>query len=479
MIARQRADAGGTLLRLFAIEARRTIAPWFAPLLLAFAWLTLSDGLKPQVVVWFWIGSSVKIAQAVAFIGPCCAGVAAWMAGCEHRQGLDDLLAMTPRPAIARTLATWAATTLWGLLAYAVIAAAIMALTAQRATWGGPEGWPILIGALAIPAHAALGYALGRACPGRFTAPLVAIGSFTTQIMLGLVVNNTRPTLYRARFLSPLAPPETSVWYGLHPVVAPRQGVLLLGLAGCGLAALALVLSRGRSRRAAFATLLSLALVGGGAGATFAATPQFGTFATDLSYYAAFETRPYTPVCSADPLVVCVHPAYQPLLADLSRRANDFAAPLLGLPGMPTRAEQVARDGRAASGARTAGAIRFMIFTPTNYFANDTWVTDSAARQLANCAIQNCFQYADHVGPAPPVGLVDDGARQVIVEWLNAQTRPVPMEQVGVCRPPVRQSAHCQAALRFSRLGVAEQRAWLTANFAALREGRVRLADLP
>ena len=47
---------------------------------------------------------------------------------------------------------------------------------AQAATWGGPPIWPVAAGAVSLTAVCALAFTLGALFPGRFTAPIAAVG---------------------------------------------------------------------------------------------------------------------------------------------------------------------------------------------------------------------------------------------------------------------------------------------------------------
>ena len=125
----------------------------------------------------------------LAFASPV-AGAAAWMGSRENRRRTTDLVSITARPRPARLLAIWAATTCWALVAYLACVIVVYGVTARQATWGGPLWWPAVVAAATLPALAALGLAAGSLLPGRFTAPVVAIGAFfvlalSTQLIRG------------------------------------------------------------------------------------------------------------------------------------------------------------------------------------------------------------------------------------------------------------------------------------------------------
>jgi len=185
------------IVRMVRIEARRNVVVLLLPILAAIAWLQARNGLQTPVVVWPQV--TVQARDWIVYLGPFVAAAAAWMGARERRHGMEDLLATTPCPVWQRRAATWTATTLWGLLAYGAVAVGILAYGATRATWGAPLAWPfcwpLLIGLLALPAHAAVGFALGRYAPSRYT-PLVAIALLLVQAYVGGAIGEgARPGL--------------------------------------------------------------------------------------------------------------------------------------------------------------------------------------------------------------------------------------------------------------------------------------------
>ena len=114
----------------------------------------------------------------VADFGPFAAGLAAWVASREGRRKTGDLLATTVRPAWARQASALGATLFWLLLTFLAGVAAIYIDTALQATWGGPPLWPVAVGAVEVVTFAVIGFTAGALFPGRFTAPLAAIGTF-------------------------------------------------------------------------------------------------------------------------------------------------------------------------------------------------------------------------------------------------------------------------------------------------------------
>ncbi len=312
---------------LLRIEARRTIGLWVWPLFVGLALLlAYGDGLAWKITL--WVQASVLVRDGLLIIGPALGGAAAWMGGRERRRKMDDLLATTTRPALARRSITWAATALWGLLAYAVAGAYVLALAVRHTDWGGPVAWPMLVGLVAVPAYGAVGYALGSLLPSRFTAPFVAIALLTVpvQVGYGMGANTFGPTtkpsaLDALHYLSPVATLDASVWYGVRPDVGWPQALFLLGLIGLALGGLALRGERGRAGWGILLTggvlvVVAVAILLGASPPSAVLLQASHTTNAPFPLLARYDRPiPYTPVCAGTPVPVCVHPAYQSYLA--------------------------------------------------------------------------------------------------------------------------------------------------------------------
>lgn len=447
--------------RLLLVELRRTPALWLLPPLLFLCFRTYGDRFTSPVPL--WILSSVAIGQAATIVGPPLGGIAAWMAGRERRRGAGELLATTARPTLARLVPTWAATTGWGLLSYALFALGGGVETARRATWGTPDLWIILAGAAAIIASIAIGFAIGAIVPGRFVAPLVALGLLIGEYAL-VIVSWNRPAVASWRYLSPVAALDPTVWFGGRPAIAPILVMVYLGIIVCTWALCALWLARFQAMRAWMALALALIILAGGTAQILTRVPTEGP--TPGGWYSGATLLPYTPVCLGAPVEVCVHPAYRPWLDKLSVDLNTLLAPLVGVPGMPLRAEQVPPDGRAIGVA------------PIVPFPLDYRNLYDAEQYAIECAVFDCAANFQFVPPVPRVSGGD--ARAAIARWLRLRIGRAPEGPYSRnCLARSGQDTPCAAADRFAALDSAAQHAWLIAHFADLRAGRLTLEDLP
>ncbi|MGH2531089.1 MAG: hypothetical protein ACRDJW_02170 [Thermomicrobiales bacterium] len=128
--------------RLLWMEVRRNERLWLFPLVVVvyrFIAVPLPpfDGQAIEGTARFWPESSMVARNAVGLLTPITGATAAWAASREHRRGMEDLIATTPRPAMGRNLTQIGATALLGLSAFGVLAAVILGRTAMSTTWGG------------------------------------------------------------------------------------------------------------------------------------------------------------------------------------------------------------------------------------------------------------------------------------------------------------------------------------------------------
>ena len=432
-----------TTLGLLRLEVRRNIGLLCFPLLVALG-VSLARARMPQGV-WIWSETSIALREPLMLLGPLMAGVAAWMAARTQRCRIDELLTTTPHSPTGRNLVLWAGTMVWGLLAYAIVAAGLLTVTAQRATWGAPAPAPIIQGALAVVAYATLGYAIGCYLPFRLTTPLVAVGMYVLQYVPVLWYGS--PLLY----LSPFMGDGYSFDYAVERGLGVPRALWLLGLGLVGLAAICLREQRTLPRWGAMfgALLITMTSV-----VLLAQVPRL---------QAAPPILPYEPVCAQGEIEVCVHEAYAAVLPDAVTVVEAVTRPLRGIPGAPTRAEQQPGGGELLPD----GTITFQLYHAPK---NDAFAV-SLARGLAvdtkmtfatpsNCINASC----------PAEGNYPQG---VLTWWLEGQSGFMHDQ-----RP--RLDGTGQAALdRFMALDSSAQRQWLEQNFAALRAGQLTLEDLP
>jgi hypothetical protein len=426
-------------LRLFRIEARRSIALWFVlPLAALVAWGTVTT-MHPDGAPTFWARGSVQFGLLCVVAAFIMCGVGAWVAGRGRRRQTEELLRTMPRPASLLDIPILTGTLIWGLVACLLAGALVYVIVDREATWGGPEAAPIVVGLLAIVAGTAVGYLGGASIPSRFAAPLVAV-LFASVVLLA----GTRSTdiAYLSPFaLDPRGFSPYDIFYQPPTIPLAQTALWLAGLTACACAATALW--RRRSALVFGALIAALAIATTGAVLTmqaFAHPPW-------ERIYAGQPLAEYELVCVERSIPVCLHPAYEARLQEYADRIGALVEPLAGVPGGPVRAEQLP----SRNAPRAEGTLEII-------------PSDLVVLQVTYDLVRT-----------PGAGF--NPAQRVIAIWLITRTGASLTDAqafFGAGHPD-----ETAAVARFSALGPDAQRAWLMANFQDLRVGRITIDDLP
>jgi hypothetical protein len=483
--------------RLLRLELRHNAMLWLLPVAAGLFWLTTYRKAMAMPPLWNLRAASVQLGAVLAFACPV-AGAAAWMGSREARRRTTDLVTITARPRWARQLATWAATTFWATVGYLACVAAVYGVTAQQAAWGGPLWWPVAVGAATLSALSAAGFAAGTLVSSRFTAPVVAVAAF---LALGL---STQP-IHGSHSYWQVSPVVTGPWdlgpdsgvgtfYPYLPDLAIAQVMFLSGLTVAVLGALALQGGRGARWLRRFAAVITAAgLLAAGTAVALAGTGKLdahGMIAIPALHDAAND-RPlsYPPVCSHTAIPVCLNPAYTSYLPAAATALTPVLNEIAGLPGAPARISQAAaiyRQGRDSTVTVTRAGpslggrpLAFRLLFPFQLLG-PTMTTGEVAATVRSTA-----------GPAIVAAVVGDGpgatpAQRAVAAALRTSARlpqsvlrtaPTRQRPSGVKVPlPVPVQA---AARRFAALPAPARHAWLVRHLAALRAGRITLAQLP
>jgi len=491
--------------RALRLEFKRNAVPYVLPLLAAvfyFNAVRTADGFPP---VWTLRASTIPdqmLFEFTAFAG----GLAAWAGSRDGRRKTVDLVAATPRPAWARQGIALAGSLGWLLLAYLAGVAVLYVQTALQATWGGPPLWPVFVGAAGVTAVAVIGFTCGVFFPGRFTAPLVAIGVlvlYQTGFREALGVTATSGTY---ALLSPATNPpgvDAGVYHHAAPDLSIVQvmfmggiAVALVGVLGLApeLRQLASARSLG-SPRAALARgdgwllrAVAVILVGSGVAASSTAFALAGTAKPDaaggweipaLHSAAGDRSVPATQDCtSSSGFQICVHPAFGFYLDALAAALDPVAAEIAGLPGVPAGAREVAsvsggqdvQSGIAANPAVfefTAEHVGTMFGQFLGNGQDPVGWREGFQQGLLDAFLTG---RAPHAGPGPaPLG----PAQQAVEDALLTAVRSRPLN------PGATSAGLSAAAQRFAALPASARRAWLAALLAALRAGTITPAQIP
>ena len=515
-------------VRVFRLEIRHSPVLWAIPLLAA---LFLFDAFRTAagfVPVWS-VRASVITTAMIAEFGPLGAGLAAWVASREGRRKTGDLLETTVRPAWARQAAALGATLFWLLLAFGIGVAAVYADTARQATWGGPPVWPVVVGVVEVVTLAVIGFTAGTLVPGRFTAPLVAIGTFVASLVGFHAALKVKPGSSLSALLSPAtAVPQgdAGVFYHVAPDVAIVQ-VMFMG--GISVALLGVLVARSalyqvsyreffsavwRAGRWPFAAAAALLVVGVAASSTAFAltgTARLGVSGWNIPALhdaASDKPIPYTPDCAGTTFTVCVHPAFSAFLGSATAALQPVAAEIAGLPGAPVRAEEVDSGpgyrlgiGTVLLGSASPSILNGAITgTPPVYeYLADADIAPfwGSASIAASGDWRSGFEqefltaFAGKPGtffPTPAQQavitalMVAAGAENKATLTLHSASPALafPQQDDSSGHPVGPSPAQiAAAAVRFGALSPAARHAWLAANLPALRAGTITLAQVP
>jgi hypothetical protein len=487
----------GRLARVLRLEIRRSVVPWAIPLIAA---LFFFDSFRTAVgfaPVWT-VRSSVITSNMITDFGPFAAGLAAWVASREGRRHTGDLLATTVRPAWARQAAALGGTLFWLLLTVLIGVAALYVDTARQATWGGPPVWPVVVGVVEVTTFAVIGFAVGALFPGRFAAPLAAIGPFVIAFIGYRAAVSVKPETGTYALLSPataVPPGDAGVFYHVAPDVSIVQVMFMGGI--CVALVAVVVVVPGRASR--WLWVAGAVLLAAGAAASSTAFALAGTAKLSMSGWdipalhdaASDRPVPYTPDCAGTSFKVCLHPAFSRYLRDVNAALQPVAVEIAGLPGAPVRAEQVASGSgvRSVQGLRVSGTPATGITgTPPVYNISSE---DPLAPLWGNGPMMAISGWGAGFAQefltayvAPPDTFMPSPAQQAVVTAL--------MAAAGVGAPQFPQADNSNgtpvgpspaqigaAATRFQALSSAARRAWLATHLSALRAGKITLARIP
>ena len=482
--------------RLLRLELRHNAMPWMLPVAVGLFWFTTYRKAMAMPPLWYLRAASLHTGTLLAFACPV-AGAAAWMGSRDRRRRTTDLMTTTAQARWARLLVTWTATTCWAIVGYLGCVAILYGVTARQASWGGPLWWPVAVGAASVSALSAAGFAAGTLVTSRFTAPLVAVGAFFALAL------STQPIQGSQSYwqISPVVSgpwdfgpdPGVATFYPYLPDLSIAQVMFLAGLTIAILGALALHAGGGRRLRRTAVACAAAGLLTAGTAVMLAGTGRLDSHGmiAILALHDAANDRPlrYTPVCSRTAIPVCLNPAYTSYLPVTAAALTPVLNEIAGLPGAPARVSQAAATyhqdtGNSVSVSMAGPSLSgtppvFRLLLPLQ-LPGPTMSTSELAAAVRSTA-----------GPALVASVVGDGlgatpAQRAVAAALrtsaglpeavlrSAPTRQRPNGAIVPLPAPVQ-----AAARRFAALPAPARHAWLVRHLAALRAGRITLAQLP
>ncbi len=498
-----------TAARLLRIELRRNAMPWILPLIAALFWF---DSYRPStamppfyVLRTFW---NMGQGHTIIDFGPFVAGIAAWMGSRDGRRGMADLVTGTPRPRWAAQLAVWAATAIWAVAAYLACVGIMFAVYAGQGVQGTPPWWWVAVGAAAVTAFSAAGFAVGAYFPSRFAAPLAAFGGFlamSQSSQTGFSHTSGWALILPTNSNGNLQP-DSGMLYRYLPDLPIARIMLLAGLAVAALGLLGLPAGAGsRSLRRAALVITLAGIAAAGTAVGLAGTARVTAHGMDIpALHDAASDQPisYIPVCSrAAGIPVCLSPAYRRYLPELTAALRPVLAEVTGLPGAPARAIQVGaayspNDGQAGQAMTITGrpaVLRMPLgalqlagafgssggdFTEQlEILAAHALVVPGAG---PGTAAQQAVQAALLQGAGMPLATQPHAMSLLgLPSWTQASMGGLAGGQESSSGPGKATGPVYAAARHFAALPAASRHAWLDAHLAGLRSGHVTLAQLP
>lgn len=469
-----------TCLRLLWLEIRRSQGFWLLPFVFGFGIYAPSADQRDLVVLW----RNMSLAALESFLIPASASavLAAWLVGRDRRRRTDDLVSTLPGSGVGRDLLSAFTAAWWGLAGYVGITLWFFGRAVRSGAWGGPDPGLILTGAFGIVAMALMGALVGRLAPGRLS-PLVALAT-CWFLLLGLDSYATSgqdgQQIYPLQLLSPYGlarrAGEVDGVFARHAQSMVPQSLVWLGALSASLV-FALVVLRNRHWMNGVGLVLAVVAV------TLSARPLVQAAEKGFSF-DQLEAISYLPVCDDSGSVrICLHPAYASVLPRTVEDLSEVLGPVAGLDGVPHTLVQrgtlpvVLNPGEAVvEGVGHPTAIFEVVGqlfpapeeTDGQYqhaasqIVIQAWLAERSAKEIVDISVLEMFGFPAEV---PQVWIEDEGSRWSLpADAGQAETVRVAMEA---------------ALSRFSGLSELERRAWLEANWEALRSGEIGLEELP
>jgi hypothetical protein len=480
--------------RLLRIELRHNAMLWLLPVAAVLFWYSGYREIMALPPMWDLRAMTLQNRLLLDLAIPV-TGAAAWMGSREGRRDVTDLLGVTARPRWSRQLTTWAATTAWAEAGCLGCIAVVYVMTARQASWGGPLWWPAAVSAAGVPALTAIGFAAGAWFPGRFVTPLV-----TMAVFFGLGFGTQAASGDHSYWqISPLTagaaelgtPPGVATFYPYRPDLPIAQVMFTAGIAAAVLGGLGLsAAGNGRRLRRLAAVITVAGLGAAGTAVTLAGTGRLGPHGMvvipALHDAASDQPVPYTPQCSRTPIPVCVHPAYTAFLPAVTAAVGSELTELAGLPGAPARINQVPEVYRQGPGndvvaqAERRGPSTFVLpvggpgqpGADSPEFAGQL-VQTLGLTLMSDVILGGSGRAADARPSQAALAVIGGSVR------FPPSAAPRDLAPLAGQLLPAPGSAADRAARRFAALTPAAKRDWLVHHLAALRAGRISLAQLP
>ena len=491
------------VMRMLRLELRHNAMAPMVPVVAVLFWFTTYRRVMAMPPLWNLRAAGLQMYAVIDFVTPL-TGAAAWMGSRESRRRIADAVLITPRARWVRLLATWAATTIWALVAYLGCVAVVYGMTAGQVSGGGPLWWPAAVAAASLPAFTALGFAAGVLAPTRFTAPIAAIAAFFVLALSTELIGHGSHSYWQ------VTPIVATVWnvgpnggvatfYPYLPDLSIAQVMFIAGVAVTLLGTLALV-GGSRAVRAAAGSVTAAGLAASAAAVLLAGTATMDAHGMIRipALHDAANDQPvrFTPVCSHTAIPVCLNPAYASYLASTTAALEPVLNQIAGLPGAPARILQEAATYRVGPGdgeevmpaeGNANGEAVYHLLLPVQMLG-PTLTTAQMASQVKWTDGPNIV--ANFLGAGPGASQAQNAVAAALTMILGRVSADPNLQASFNEQAPggaglselgslIRGTPAQPAAERFAALPAQTRRAWLASHLAALRAGQITLSQLP
>jgi hypothetical protein len=475
------------------VELRRNPLPLILPLIAALFWFDSYRPSTAQQPFWmmrtFW---NMGQGDTIIDFGPIVAGMAAWIGSRDGRRGTADLATTVVRPRWTAHLASWAATAIWAVLAYLVFVGVLFGVYAHQGVQGQPPWWWVAVGATAVSAFSAAGFAVGVLWPNRYAAPLAAFGGFLAMMLssqTGFRSHSGWALILPTNSNGNYTQQDTGIFYPYLPDLPIARIIFLAGILAACLGLLGLPVRAGGPRlRAAAAVITAVGLAAVGTAVGLVHTAQLGPRGTVIpALHDAANDRPiaYTPVCGLSAQTeVCLNPAYSRYLSDVTAALAPVLAEVAELPGAPVRGTQIADDTVGTVTISGSPPVLAIPLGAIPYLPGSSGFGYSTTAKHFSDIMREQFLHA-YVAPS---GVPETPAQQAVEAALlqragipfadqpklEAIAEPGPAPEKATATGPV-----YDAAQRLAALPTTAQQAWLATHMADVRAGVLTLAQMP
>jgi hypothetical protein len=396
--------------------------------------------------MFIWVNGVQAVVSAIIIVAPLLAGMSAWEASRASGAGVRSSwkLAMPTRSGV---WSLGAASALWSVLVYVLLAVAVLTPFVGRATWGGPTWSWLLAGAISVATHSMIGTSIGLLIPAILTPALVAVGLYAANGVILIGGASSRLSLLSLGFTQTQQPA-----FAINHSILLEQSLWFAGLFlfFAGIASLIGARSTG-----------SIAVIS--LGAVVASAGVLGVFLNPNGFFL-FNHDNWAYSCrQVSGSTICLHPAYVFTRDEIESELEPMVDRLQGTPWEIGRLEWT---NRGYLGTPSEGAIAFHLDRKSDGWGEGMRI--ELAQDLLTSGSQSGGP-CESVTPAS-VDAAYTGPTSLIASWMATGSANSRISRI------LGFEAH---AKRFDALSDAERAVWLDTNLDEICDGSLSPDQLP